>query len=1129
MLHLILGRSKTGKTTELLRAIGENGPKRQQILIVPEQYSHETERRLCSQVGNRSAAWCEVLSFTRLANRVFSAVGSAEQSFLDKGGRLLLMHEAVNSVTASLSVYARPSRKAAFLEHLLATSDELKSCCVTPEQLLDAAPEGGERLRDLGLILSAYDALTAQRSPDPRDRLTRTAEALSDCDFGRGWDFYLDCFTDFTPQQMQVLKLLLRRSHSVTVALTVDTLEQDGSPERRFYRRTALSLLNLAREEHIGVDWHTLEGRKDGAPEELAALEEGLFRDVGALSEAAPEALRVVSAETPYAEVEWCAGELVRLAREEGLHWRDMAVAVRTLEDYGGLIESVFPRYGIRVFMSQRTDILQKPILTLLTAALDTVQGNYEYEDVFRYLKTGLAGVRLEDVDRLENYVLRWKIRGRRWTQEEPWSAHPEGYAQKWTREQRARVKELDQLRRAASMPLERLRQTPEGPGGELVQALYAFLEEIELPQRLADRTQALREQGRLQQAEEYRQLWDILCNAMEQCAQLMGERVMTMEEFAGVFRLVLSQYDVGAIPVALDRLSVGELPRMTHKQAKVLFLLGVDDDHFPMVTEQPGLLTEEDRTLLCQLSCELENGPDSQLEREQATACDAVCLPGARLYLSWARQNGGTQCRPAALVTAARRLFPGLRVEEPEAALRYNAPLTALEAAAREGRQGLLTALAGEERWRERTRRMAEAARHSRGHLSPAAVSALYGRRVKLSASKMDAIKSCHFAYFLNYGLHAKARKPSELDPIQIGTFVHYVLEHLLRWAKERGGVKQLTDEEIQQLVAQAVEQYLEQELGPLEEQPHRFQYLFRRLRRAVELIAANVTEELRCSDFEPLSFELGFGPGETLPPVELRAEGLKLSISGFVDRVDGWVHNDRLYLRVVDYKTGKKSFSLTDVWHGLELQMLLYLFTLEDRGRQLYGRDVVPSGVLYLPARDLILPGSRGMDEQKIQAAADKELRRSGMLLNDQDVLRAMEHFSDTKARFLNLKRPKSATEVSGEVLASAEQLGVMRRHVEKILRDIAKELSGGCVDADPWLRGNRQSYCDWCDYRQCCHFEEGQGEDAHRYLYAVKDKAFWADCERGQSLRPSAPGAAQNGQGDSVLREESALDRK
>ena len=1101
MLHLLLGRAKTGKTTALFERISEAGPKRPQVLIVPEQYSHETERTLCRRCGNVSAAWCEVLSFTRLTNRIFSLNGDAEQHFLDKGGRLLLMHEAVQAVSGQLSVYARPSKKAAFLEHLLSTSDELKSCCVLPEQLLEAAQgdqsSDAQRLRDLGLILGSYEALTAERAKDPRDRLTRAAQALEDCDYGRGWDFYLDSFTDFTPQQMALLEKLLRRARSLTVALTVDTLDTDGAPVRSFSRRTALSLLALAQRGHIPADWQLLTGRKDGAPPELCALETGLFQREGAVSDQKPSALRVISAPTPYAEVEWCAGELVRLARDEGLRWRDMAVAVRSMEGYAALLEAVFPRYQIPLFLSQREDILQKPILTLLTAALDTMQGNYEYDDLFRYLKTGLAGVSLEEVDRLENYVLRWRIRGKRWTQEEAWTAHPEGYGQKWRKGQKEQVRTLDQLRRRIAAPLERLKNTPEGPGIELVQALYAFLEDIDLPQRLTDRSAALREQGQLQQAEEYRQLWDILCQAMEQCAQLLGDAPMTMEDFAALFRLLLSQYDVGTIPVALDRLSAGELSRMTHKEVKVLFLLGVDDAHFPMVTEQPGLLTDADRARLIALGCELPANAEVLLERESATACDGVSMPSQALYLSWARQNGG-ECRPAALIAAAQRLFPALTVEEPSPLLRYNAPITALEAAGRENRQEVLRELAQNPLWGERARRMAAAGQSSRGHLSVPVVRSLYGKKVRLSASRMDAIKSCHFAYFLHYGLKAQARKPAELDPPQVGVFVHYVLENLLRWAKERGGVKKLSDEEIQELVGKAVEQYLREELGDLESQPPRFRYLFRRLRRSVELIAANVVEELRCSDFEPISFELGFGEGETLPPVELKTGGLTLSISGFVDRVDGWVRDDRLYLRVVDYKTGKKSFSLTDVWHGLELQMLLYLFTLEDAGETLYGREVVPAGVLYLPARDLILSGSRGMTEEALQKAADKELRRSGMLLNEVEVLNAMEHIEGTSGRFLHLRVAKRTGTISGEVLATAEQWGKMRRHVARILEDIARELAAGDVDADPWLRGSGQCYCDWCDYRQCCHFEEGQGTDRRRYLYSVKGKAFWEGTE-------------------------------
>jgi ATP-dependent helicase/nuclease subunit B len=654
-------------------------------------------------------------------------------------------------------------------------------------------------------------------------------------------------------------------------------------------------------------------------------------------------------------------------------------------------------------------------------------------------------------------------------------------------------VAELDALRRRIIAPLEELRRTPEAPGGTLAAALYGFLERIELPRQLTDRSEALRQRGRLQQAEEYRQLWDILCNALEQCAQLMGEAPMSMAEFGELFRLVLGQYDVGTIPVALDRLSVGELQRMTHKEAKVLFLLGVDDTRFPMVTEQPGLLTQEDRKVLNALGCELDSGPEVLLEREQATACDGVCMPSRKLYLSWARQgSGGEECRPANLIEAARRLFPALRVEEPDPALRYNAPLTALESAAREGREDVLEVLAEEEAWKDRVAGLRAARGQRRGRLSREAAAELYGERIRMSASKLDTLRSCHFAYFLNYGLRAKARRKAELDPPQVGTFVHYVLEHLLRQAGERGGVKQLTDEAVKELVQGAVERYLREELGDLEKQPPRFQYLFRRLRRSVELIALNVVEELRSSEFEPLSFELGFGDGKTLPAVELEESGVRLALAGYVDRVDGWVHNDRLYLRVVDYKTGKKSFSLTDVWHGLELQMLLYLFTLSDAGQELYGRQVRPAGVLYLPARDLILSGSRTMTEEQIRTAADKELCRSGMLLDEQEVLEAMEHLEGKKGRFLHLKRNKDNVLV-GDVLATAEQWGKMRRHVEGVLRAIARELSQGRVDADPWRRGGGQSFCDWCDYRRCCHFEEGQG-DCYRYLYTVKEKEFW-----------------------------------
>ncbi len=1111
MLHLLLGRAGTGKTETVIRRLCQRGTDRPQILIVPEQYSHETERKLCALGGNRTSAFAEVLSFSRLANRVFFHGGGLAVPTLDGGGRLLLMHRAVQTVSEQLKVYQRPSKRAAFLQNLIATADELKSYCVRPEQLVeagqDAGGEEGERLHDLGLILGAYDALTARRAADPRDRLTRLADKLGESGYLKGTDVWLDCFTDFTPQERLVLGRALEQAESVTVTLTCGSL--DGPAEGDVFspaRRTAAALVQLAQSRGTRVELETLTPNHTGRTPALRHLEANLFAEEGAPYEGGAEEVELLEAGSPYAEVEWAAGRILELVRTQGLHFRDIAVSARTMDGYADLLESVFERYGIPLFLSRMSDILQKPVLTLFTAALDAVSGGYEYEDMFRYLKTGLAGVEPEDCDQLENYVLRWDLRGRSWTMAEPWSLHPEGYSLPWTEEDRLLVAHLDELRRGVIAPLERLRKTKAKTGRALAMAVYDFLEAIQLPSRLVRRTEELREAGDLERAEEYRQLWDILTGALEQCADLLDEEELELAAFSDLFQLVLSQYDVGSIPVALDRVSAGEAPRMAHKRVKYLFVLGVNDTAFPMVTQSPGLLSEEDRSLLTGYGLELAPSEDQRLDREQTILYDLCALPERGLLLSWpaAGADGGER-RPSFAVERVRQLLPGCiqaSTRRLDGTLALNAPRPALDFGGRTGNRMVLDCVRVETSLGPLADRMEGAARQSRGRLSRPAVEALYGDRVRLSASRMDKVKSCHFSYFMQYGLKAKARKRAGFDAPEAGTFVHYVLEHVLTGAAVQGGVKVCSEETIRKLTRDAVDEYVFSELGGMENKTPRFRYLFRRLLKSVDLVVGNVVEELKRSDFQPIAFELGFGEGKDLPPVELTVDGLTLSVSGFVDRVDGWVKDGKLYVRVVDYKTGTKSFDLTDIWHGLSMQMLLYLFTIEEEGGERFGADLASAGVLYLPAHDVIVKGSRDLDEGARRDAVDKALTRSGLLLNDPEVLDAMEHLEQGESpRFLPLKVSKKTGEISGDTLASAEQLGKLRRHIQKVLRDIGEELAEGNIAADPYYRNAQMTACAYCEYAAACHFEEGRGGDCRRYLYSMKGVKFWESLDSGQ----------------------------
>ncbi|MEG0597264.1 MAG: PD-(D/E)XK nuclease family protein, partial [Oscillospiraceae bacterium] len=1003
---------------------------------------------------------------------------------------------AVKLVAERLTVYRRPSQKPTFLSGLLTTLDECKSYCVPYQSLVETGQEtggiAGDKLCDLGLIFGAYEALCARTALDPRDKLTRLADALKTCSWADDLDIYVDGFTDFTPQEQGVLGALLSRCHSVTVALTCDAPEGDGEGVFAPAQRSIAALRHLAQKAGTEITVAFPPQREDTKAPPLQFLEAHLMDDSGAVFAEKTDRVARYRATSPWNEVEWAAAQILSLVREGGYRFRDIAVAARRFEGYDELVETIFPRYGIPVFAAQTSDILEKPILTLITAALDCAFGGFSYDDVFRYLKTGLTDLSDNDRDLLENYVLKWDIKGAKWTAKADWTLHPRGYGLEFTPEDEALLKKLDALRRQVVAPLEKLRKNSDKTGRGHAMALYAFLEEIHLPGRLQQRTAGLTALGKLGLAEEYAQLWDIVRGGLEQCALLLSDTVMEPEEFAKLFTLVLSQYEVGTIPVSLDRVTAGECTRLGYQTVKVLLLLGCDDNAMPLCTPSPGLFTDDDRILLSDYGLELAPVLGDKLQRELTITYTAAATPTQRLLLSYsAADAAGGEQRPAFLYERVCALFPAVGETNPAEDFRYAAPRAALELAG--FHPAVRSALLKLPDFSEKIARMDRGLKGERGSLSAKTVRALYGEKVPMSASRMDLYKSCHFSYFMRYGLKAQPRQSAGFEAPEYGTFVHYVMEHVLQDERVKDSKGDVPKALLQTLVGETVNRYIDEELGGLEDKTPRFQYLFRRLLTSVEGVAENVVLELSHSEFPPLAFELGFGRTGTLPAVECTEQGLTVSISGFVDRVDGWEHEGKLYLRVVDYKTGKKSFDLTEIWNGLGQQMLLYLYTLAEQGKGLFSLPPVPAGVLYLPARDTIVAGSRDMTEEERQKKEDAELQRKGIVLSDPLVLEAMEKPEETGPRFLPVKRSAKTGEFTGDALVSAEQLALLRRHLQVTLKEIAGELAGGTIAADPYWRGPQQNACQWCEFAAACQFEEGRG-DCKRWLPTVSGPEFW-----------------------------------
>ena len=1096
MLHIWMGRARTGKSERVLKKLAELGDSSQQILLVPEHASHVAEMDVCRVCGDAASRHAEVLTFKLLATRVLGICGGSAEVTLDSGGKLLTLQRALTELAPALKVYRRASQRAAFLESLLAVMEELQAYAVEPETLAekveDLEGESGDKLRDIALLYGVYLARLHAPGRDAREALQKLEENLEASEYIDNKDVFLDGFSYFTGRELRILRILLRRSKSVTVTLLGDTDDRELFSASLRVRE---QLFTLARDAGVPCTEETMEtGEARGALDHI----ERCFFGPARTMPGGTDAVALYEAGSAYSECEWVASQILELARGQGCRYRDVTVTARDLESYADALQTVFARFGIPLYYARRSDILRSSVLTLLLGALDAATGGFEYEDVFRCLKTGLAGLTMEECDILENYALKWEIRGAAWTREAPWTAHPDGYGADWTDEASARLETVNALRARVQPSFAHLKQGVGGSGTAeaKVRALYDYLEEIDLPETLQAQTERLFAGGEAQRAEETAQLWGVLCGVMDQFVEILGDTVLDAEEFAQLFRLVLTQYSVGTIPVTLDAVNVCEMTRNDRHTVRALFLLGANDGVLPAAETGGGVLRDEDREALEQRDIFLAPHGMEQFHLEIQNLYAALAQPTEKLTISYpVSDSAGAEKRPSFVIGRIARLLPEVRVEKESTDKEYrlSAKDAALEYAGEHIGGALWQYFEGQGDAERALAAMKDASRYTRGHLSRDAVHALYGGAVTLSASRMDMARSCHFAYFMRYGLKARERTGAGFDAPQIGTFVHDVMEHTLRQAKECGGLHTLSKDKLHALVRASIEEYIDRVLPDLCEKSARFRYLFNRLCATVERIMDEVSEELQSSDFEPLAFELEFGADGQLPAITIREENGTARVVGKVDRVDGWLHDGKLYLRVVDYKTGKKSFDLAELRYGLGLQMLLYLFTLKEEGQMLFGgHEIVPAGVLYTPAREPMLRCARDTEPEKIEKALKKELRRSGMVLEDPAVLQAMEHSALESPCYLPIAVKRDGA-VTGS-LASAEQLGKLSKYVDHILHEITQEVFAGNIDADPYARTPQQSACTYCEFASACHFENGCGSDRMEYIKATKNDEFW-----------------------------------
>ena len=1080
MLTLLLCTDWVAGRNEILRQIADDVKMQRdnRILIVPELISHDTERRLARIAGDTSSRFAQVLSFTRLGSRVMDVVGMFPHSFLDNSGRIVAMAAAARQLHSKLKAYGAVETKPEFLEQMLDMVDELKRCCISPVDLKNAAGEMdgvlAQKLEELALLLESYDALCSQGKRDPRDLMTWILEQLEEIDFASRYAFYVDGFPDFTIQNLAILEHLILSSPEVTISINCDQL---GSENMAFEKtgETARQLYNIAKRNGIEVRVQVCAPRNDA----LSDLREKLFQGNIQPLEHLQENVSAMKAGSIYQECQVAAQQIMKRV-QNGDRYRDFSIVCTQLESYAPMLRLVFGKCGIPLYIAGKEDVLQTGVISTVVFALEAALGGLDQRDVLRYLRSTLSPLQQDACDRVENYAVIWALSGKRWTEE--WTGHPRGLVDRWEESDREEIVKLNTYRQLAIQPLASLRdQFRKAQNvGQQVDAIYAFLEETAFMSRLEALANDFGKNGDRRSMQICNQLWEILLTALEQMHDVLRDTVWEEEHFVRLFKLLLSQSDVGTIPPVLDSVSVGSVDAMRCQQEKHLIVLGAEEGLLPSYGGSSGLLTDQERVALRHAGVTLTGGAMDGLQAEFAEIYGVFC--GAEesvtivssgnqssfLYRRIAALSGGEHQADTAMISQLRnRLSAASMLAQNNDA--ENAQLLGIT----------------EEFQHIRLRKS-----HRLGTISRENIQSLYGKKLRLSASQVDRQAECRLSYFLKYGLRAQERKEATVDPAEYGTYVHAVLEKTVRDITLHGGFRQVTLEETVALAMEYSESYLQEHFSALESQ--RMEYLFRRNMQELEMVVKELWRELSQSSFEPVHFELQFDENGQMPAIDIPNQGMEAVLRGFVDRVDVWQRGESAYFRVVDYKTGKKSFDYCDVYNGVGLQMLLYLFALEQAGDTVLTGHRISAGVQYFPARAPYVNVDGTMSEEEAQAVRKKHWKRSGLLLSDEDTLRAMD--ATEKLDILSCSILKDGS-ISGDV-ADHRQMGLLNEYIMGCLARMAEDIASGNVTPNPYTRGTSHNACAFCPYGAVCHEETVEGRRNYKSMTAQR---FWEEVEK------------------------------
>lgn len=1109
-LRFYFGASGVGKSYQVYQEIINRSmeEKRSFLIVVPDQFTMQTQQELVTMHPCEGIMNIDVLSFGRLSHRILEEVGGEDIPVLDDTGKSLVLQKVAAGLKDQLPALGGYLHRQGYIHEVKSAVSEFMQYGLSPEdvgKLTDFAAKRGalhHKLKDLGLLYQGFLDYIRGHYITTEETLDLVCKSLHKSRLIPGSVIVFDGFTGFTPIQNRVIQELMRLAGEVIITVTLGNGEEPYKPDgeqKLFYlsKKTVQDLESLARQAGVkrGQDVTIMPGERHRFAHNpaLQSLEQNLFRTNPRPYSGKQEKIRLFEADTPKEEVHQAGLVILSLIRQEGLQYRDIAVITGSLETYAPHVETEFADMGIPCYIDRTRGIALNPMIEYIKSALQLFLQDFSYEAVFHYLRSGLAALTPGETDDLENYVRETGIRGQK-----KWS-------RLFVRKTRAMGEEEEALQRINALRQRMLDQLQPLMGEKKAQAaiyvnqLYDFLHENQVQQRLVEMAAEFKAAGDLVRAKEYEQIYRLVMQLLEQIYGLLGEEEITRQEFYDILEAGFGEIQVGTLPQNVDRILVGDMERTRLKQIKVLFFLGVNDGNIPKSASKGGIISDMDREFLKDSQLELAPTPRQQMFIQRLYLYLNLTKPSDRLYLSYARMdNDGKSIRPAYLVGTLQRLFPGLETEHPA-----QAPVLSQVVTPREGMRylaqglrdyveggagqlssqdffSLYAAYAGQEGQQEKVALLYRAAflHYEESGLSRAVARALYGRQLENSVSRLETYASCAYRHFLQYGLTLQEREEFGFESVDMGNAFHQVLDAFAGRLEESGYTWFTFPQEwADQAVEEAMEQFAAEYGSSVLYASARSAYGIRRMSRILKRTVRVLQKQLQKGSFIPEGHEISFHMADRLEAVNIAlSDQEKMRLQGRIDRVDISESEDRVYVKVIDYKSGDRRFDLAALYYGLQLQLVVYMnAAMELEARRHPDKEIVPAALLYYHVTDPTVESQVELSPEEVNAQILEQLRMNGVVCGEADIIERLDREMGDRSSVIPVEKKKDGSYSARSSIMSSREMGLVSDYVSHKVRQIGQEILAGHMEINPYEKGTEEA-CTYCAYKKVCGFDPG-----------------------------------------------------